>query len=90
MFELDLESISCGNGAYNMNEKLVSQLIKYSEFYNMKEVCQLAGVNYQVFRNWKSNPTNNAISEDKAKELLKTMKNLYKIIGEQEKKENGK
>lgn len=73
--------INCNTGENtNMNENTMKQLIEMSKFFNMKEVCGVAGVNYGTFKNWKSNPNKYYLSDEIANKLLNTMKNLTKGI----------
>lgn len=44
------------------------------KYFNMKEICQAAGVNYSTYRGWKSNGHN--LSDEKAKALFSMMKSI--------------
>lgn len=60
-------------------ETYTAELIEKSKAFNMRAICELAGVNYQVYRNWKSKGYV-GLSEEKIIALLDVMKS--------EKKEN--
>ncbi len=53
-------------------------LLYYSQYFNMKEICNLAGISYSTYHNWKSEL--HYLSETKVCLLLKTMKELTKQI----------
>lgn len=63
-----------------MNEKLLLQLIHYSKYFNMKEVCELAEVNYGSYRNFKSNQQRYPLSDENIEKLLQAMKAISKQI----------
>ena len=54
----------------NLKEKLLNQ----SKYFNMKAICELAGVNYQTFRGWKNNGY--SMSDEKLKKILDAMKKI--------------
>ncbi len=37
------------------------------KFFNMKQICEFANVNYSTFRNWKNN--NYSLSDEKIKNI---------------------
>lgn len=62
-----------------MNESQMNSLIlKMSDVLSMKKVCERAGVNYQVFRNWKSNGS--YFSYDKKALIVREILNVSKEI----------
>lgn len=57
-------------------EDLKQFILEKSQYFNMRVICEKAGVNYSTFRGWKSN--GNALSEEKLKLLKNTMINVCK------------
>lgn len=43
-------------------------------FFNMRVICERAGVNYSTYRGWKNN--GRSFSDQKAKLLYETMRNI--------------
>lgn len=57
-------------------EDLKQFILEKSQYFNMKVICEKAGVNYSTFRGWKNN--GNALSEEKLRLLKNTMINVCK------------
>ena len=51
-----------------------SMIREKCKYFNMKEVCAAAGVNYSTYRGWKSNGHN--LSDEKAKTLYCMMQSI--------------
>lgn len=62
-----------------MNKNNKDALKELAQYYNMRKVCELAGVSYSSFRNWSSYDA--PFSDKKCALLLETMK----AISQQEK-----
>lgn len=58
------------------NEELKRYVLEKSKYFNMKAICELAGVNYQTFRGWKNNGY--SMADDKLIMIIETMKNICK------------
>ena len=54
-------------------EDLKQFILEKSQYFNMKVICEKAGVNYSTFRGWKNN--GNALSEEKLRLLKNTIVN---------------
>lgn len=67
---------------FNNIEEIRSEidLVYYSQFFNMKKICEKSNVLYQTYRNFKNNCA--PLSINKIKALLNTMKNVTKDIDE--------
>lgn len=60
------------------NIRLEIELAYHAQYFNMKKICELACINYQVYRNWKN--SYKPFNDDKIKKLLSTMINITKDI----------
>lgn len=60
------------------NIRLEIELAYHSQYFNMKKICELANINYQVYRNWKN--SYKPFNDDKIKKLLNAMLNTTKDI----------
>lgn len=58
--------------------RLEIELAYHSQYFNMKKICELANINYQVYRNWKNSCK--PFNDDKIKKLLNAMINTTKDI----------
>ena len=61
-------------------EDLKQFVLEKSQYFNMKVICEKAGVNYSTFRGWKNN--GNTLSEEKLKlycmKFIRTLPNGMK------------
>lgn len=57
-------------------EELIAYVLEKSQYFNMKAICELAGVNYQTFRSWKNNGY--SFSDKKLIALIEAMKSVCK------------
>lgn len=58
------------------NEELKQYVLEKSKYFNMKAICELAGVNYQTFRSWKNNGY--SMSDEKLLKIIEAMKLVTK------------
>ncbi|MDD6349735.1 hypothetical protein [Intestinibaculum porci] len=49
-------------------------VVNKCKYFNMREVCEKAGINYSTYRGWKNN--GRSFSDEKAKILFLTMKEI--------------
>ncbi len=56
-----------------MNDQQLKEFIlNKCKYFNMKNICELAGVNYQTYRGWKNNGY--SMSDEKLRKIVKAMK----------------
>lgn len=52
-----------------------AMFLKYSEYYQMKKICSLANVSYQLFECWKES-MENSITVDEMRRMMRVMQSI--------------
>lgn len=58
-------------------QEMREYVIEKSIYFNMKEICKLANVNYQTFRGWKN--AGRYLSTEKIQAIYTAMNEVHKI-----------
>mgnify|MGYP000083951940 CR=1 FL=1 len=57
-------------------EDVKNWVLEKCKYFSMKEICQLANINYQIFGNWKNNQEKYYFSFEKLLKLKETMQKV--------------
>ena len=57
-------------------EDVKNWIVEKCKYFSMREICQLANINYQIFSNWKNNQEKYYFSFEKLLKLKETMQKV--------------